>query len=107
MKVAALSSATNVHRDDDVAIADRRLVSGVLQCARRVLLEVQNASGDALTRAGREVLCRARDIERRQQPAEGSRGDRLLDPLLALAFLFAFHAPLAFGERPADVDMVD
>src|SRR5258708_20967 len=107
MKVAAPSSATNVHRDDDAAIAGSTIGSGILQRARRVLLEVEDASGDALAGARREVLGRVRDIVRRQQPAERPRGDRLLDPLVAFAVLFALHSPLAFGERPTDVDLVD
>src|SRR5881296_3259871 len=107
MKVAAPSSATNVQRDDDGAIAGSNVGSRVRQRARWVLLDIEDASGDALARARREVLRRARDIERREQPAERPRGDRLRDPLVALAFLFAFHAPLAFGERPPDVDLID
>src|SRR5712691_6887117 len=84
-----------------------RAVSRVRQRARRVLFKVEDATGDALARARREVLRRARDIERGEQAAEGSCRNRLRDPLVALAFLLAFDAPLAFGERPPDVDLVD
>src|SRR3989441_256181 len=80
--------------------------SRVRQRARRVLLEIEDASRDALALVRREVCRRVRDIERREQAAEGSRRDGLRDPLLALALLFAFHALLAFGERPSHVDLV-
>src|SRR6185436_1142419 len=77
------------------------------QRARRILLEVEDAAGDAFARARREILCRAGDIERFERPAERPGRDCLLDPLVALAFLLALDAPLPFGERPADVDLVD
>src|SRR2546422_10456851 len=80
--------------------------SRVRQRARWVLLEIEDASGDALALVRREGCRRVRDIERREQAAEGSRRDGLRDPLLALALLFAFHALLAFGERPSHVDLV-
>ena len=77
------------------------------QRAGRVLLEIEHAAGDALALVGREVRGGVGDVVRREQAAERPRRDRLLEPVLALALLLALDALLPFGQRPADVDLVD
>src|SRR6266704_6155827 len=79
----------------------------VRERAWRVLLEIEDASGDALTLAGCEIGGGVCDVDRREQPPERTRRDRLLHPVVAFAFLFTLDQPLALGERPADVDLID
>src|SRR5947199_8966715 len=73
--------------------------------AGRILFEIEYASGHALAFARSEIGRGEGDVDRREQAAERPRRHRLLHPLVAFAFLFTLHAPLALGQRPPDVDL--
>src|SRR5206468_9665486 len=75
--------------------------------AGRILFEIEYASGHAFALARSEIGRGEGDVDRREQAAERPRRHRLLHPLVAFAFLFTLHAPLALGQRPPDVDLID
>src|SRR5262245_47033189 len=81
--------------------------SEVRRRSDRVLLQIQDRSGNALTLIAGKIESSERDVSRDQQPAERPGPCRFFEPIVTFALFLCLNAVLVWSIRPTDVELVD